>query len=380
MAWERLSPALPVTVVQVVAGGERMQVGDAVAKATGWFQPDPHPIAVSAQRAGTLIAVHVRAGDAVTAGTVIARMDDRDAEIACRVADMDLLRAARERDRAEADVTVAEARLALARDRHGRLHQAATAASADHLAQAAHEVAVREAEAILARSAVALAACAVQSAELARASAALDLERCRITAPVDGIILRLAAVPGQRMGLDDAGSALVAELFDPGRVQVRADVPLAESAAVQPGMRAEVSCDLIPDRPLIGRVVVVAGQADAARNTLPVHVAIDAPPAGLRPDMLARVRFLSNAPASAGPQSLLAPSAGLRDRQGDHAIAWVVDADGRLEGRQVRVLGTERDGWVPVGDGLRLGDPVVVGAVDGLESGRRARAVPAEGR
>jgi len=388
-AWllrERLVPPLAVAVAPVVAladGSGPTDPGAVLARASGWFHPDPLPVAVSVQRAGTVAAVHVRPGQAVAAGEAIAELDGRDAALAMRRAEADITAAEAASGRAAAEVAVARARLAQAHDRHERLRRADAAASADLLAQAGHEVAVRDAELAVATAAHVQTGAALQTAQVGRADASLEIERCRIVAPTAGVILRLAAVPGRHLSLDNAESALVAELFDPARVQVRADVPLADAGAVRPGMRAEIECELLPGRTIAGAVVGIGGLADATRNTLPVHIALVDPPAALRPDMLARIRILGDATTAGRPRptaGLAAPTAGLRERAGDRAKAWVVDGEGRLRQREVVLAGADRDGWTPVAEGLALGEPLVLGAVDGLREGRRARPSFAEGR
>lgn len=389
-AWllrERLVPPLDVTVAAVVAladGSAQAEPGAVLARASGWFHPDPLPVAISAQRAGTISAVHVRPGQVVAAGELIAELDDRDAALSVRRAEAAIAAAEATCRRAQAEVAAAEARLAQAGDRHDRLRRADAAASAELLAQAAHEVAVRTAETAVAATARGQTEAELQAAQVERATAMLDVERCRLVAPTAGVVLRLAAVPGRRLSLDNAETALVAELFDPARVQVRADVALADAGAIRSGQRVEIECELLPGRTLAGSVAGVAGLADATRNTLAVHITLADPPPGLRPDMLARVRILGDAttgrprPAAAG---LAAPVTALRDRAGDRATAWAVDGDGRLRLREVILAGNERSGWVPVAAGsLALGEPLVLGAVDGLREGRRARASFAEGR
>ncbi len=383
---ERLVPPLAVTVASVATLTDTTAAADpgaVVARASGWFHPDPLPVAVSASRAGTIATVHVRPGQSVAAGEAIAELDGRDAALAVRRADAASAAAEADRGRADAEVAAAEARLAQARDRHERLRRAEAAASAELLAQAAHDVAVRSAETAVAAAARGQTEAAFQAAQVERAAAALEADRCRIIAPTAGVVLRLAVVPGRHLSLDSAETALVAELFDPARVQVRADVPLADAGAVRPGQRVEITCELLPGRTLSGAVVGVAGLADATRNTLAVHIALSDPPPSLRPDMLARVIILGDAtagqprPTVAG---LAAPLTALREHSADHAVVWVVDAEGRLRRRGVVLGGSERDGWVPVSEGLALGEPVVLGAVDGLREGRRAQATFAEGR
>lgn len=385
LLWERLAPPLAVQVVAVAAGtpGTQGPPGDRVlARASGWFHPDPQPVAVSAQRAGSIATVAVRPGQEVAAGDILATLDPRDADLALRRAEAEVATAAAAHDRAAAEVAAATARLAKAKDRHERLRLAEAAVPASDLAQAGHEVAVRSAEVAVAGTVRAEAAAGHAAALVDRDAARLARERCTITVPVSGIVLHLSAAPGQHLSLENADTARLAELFVPSQVQVRADVALADAGRVQTGQRAEVECDLLPGRILAGRVTSVAGKADATRNTLQVHIAITAPPAGLRPDMLARVRILDDAPQQAPTtapttvvaQRLLAPSDGLRDDSGDQAVAWIVDADQRLRRRMVTLGGPARNGWTPVASGLHLGEPVVIGSDQDLQDGRRAVA------
>ena len=65
----------------------------------------------------------------------------------------------------------------------------------------------------------------------------LALERTNITSPIDGVVLRLLAVPGQKrmLDMDDPDSATVAILYQPGELQARIDVPLEEAAQLNVG-------------------------------------------------------------------------------------------------------------------------------------------------
>ncbi len=377
LLWQRLQPALPVEVMAVAAATEAVTgtAAGVVARASGWIHPDPHAITVSAQRAGSLDRILVVAGEAVAAGTVLAELDPADARLGLRRADAAVAAAEAGVAVAVATTAAAAARLAQAVDRCDRLRGAMGTASAEALAQAAHEVEVRRAELVVDRRGEDEATVRRAALSVEREAAELDLARCTIRAPQAGIVLRLHAQPGQRLGLDDAGTARLAELFDPGRQQVRADVALGEAGAVHAGQAAEITCDLLPGLSLAGRVTGSAGSADAARNTLQVHIALSDPPASLRPDMLVRVRILGEPTASpgqpAGPR-LLAPSAGLRGAAGATATAWIIDAQDRLRRRSVELAGDDRQGWTPVSAGLLLGDLVVVGADTGLHEGRRA--------
>ena len=62
-------------------------------------------------------------------------------------------------------------------------------------------------------------------------------------------------------------------LYDPKRLQVRVDVPLADAAKVRVGQQAKVVVGVLPDRTFDGEVTRVVHEADIQRNTLQVKVA-----------------------------------------------------------------------------------------------------------
>lgn len=334
--------------------------------------------------------LYVRSGQPVAVGDALADLDPRDADVAVQRAEAAqaaaraaVRQAEAAHQRSQAELAAAEARLAQATDRRQRLERAGTGVSENDRSQAVLEAATRTAECAVAAAAVteaeaaiAAARSTVDAAAAERALAQLERERCHITAPVAGIVLRVTAVPGQRLSLEDSGTARIVDLFDPSAVQVRADIALADAGQVQPQQRVEIEFDLLPGRILTGRVTGLAGEADAARNTLQAHIAIDDPPAGLRPDMLARVRILGTASAAptvanASGTRLLVPSNALHARTPTSAEVWIVDIDRRVHRRPVVPAGTEHDGWTPIAEGLLLGDLVVVSNAAELTEGRR---------
>ena len=87
--------------------------------------------------------------------------------------------------------------------------------------------------------------------KIQRQKAELDLNRTKITSPIDGIVLRLLAKPGSRMMLhmDDMDAAAAAIMFEEERkLQARIDVPLSEAAKINLGQLVEISSSILPER------------------------------------------------------------------------------------------------------------------------------------
>lgn len=226
---------------------------------------------------------------------------------------------------------------------------------------------------------------AVGHAEAVLGEATLNLERAQIRAPMEGVVLRRLVEPGTQLvrGSDSRESSVVAWLYEPRRLQVRVDVPLADVGKIQVGMPAEVMVESVPGKTLRGEVTRLADQADPARNTLQFKVRILDVEDGLKPEMLARVRFLrstgtsgaaSTQPAASRAIGTFAPEA-LIQVEGTAHSATVVDPDSGVCRRRPVKLGTDRrDGWVLVTEGLYAGEWLLADP-PGLADGARVRVV-----
>lgn len=349
--WRSIAPVRTVTVRPVVArqaaapsaAGEVRE--GAPVQAPGWVEPAPFPIGVRALVPGTVRTVKVLEGQQVREGDVVAELFDEEARITLDLADAALAEATARRDEMADEYA-----------RKSRLVEKG-AASAGEVARLKLRVAAMDA--------------GVQAAAADRRMKALALERTVIRAPASGTVMSRRVAPGTAVGMAD--EMPLAELFDPASLQVRADVPLADIGAVGVGDRAEIRIDAFPDQVLRGEVARFVRQADVAKNTVQVKVRIDSPPAGLTPDMLARVRIYPRAAAGAagtvpaGRTRLWARDECI-ERSGEtvhvRVVAGIADGRGTVERRPVQV-GEGRDGgWVEVTGGLRLGDLLVAADSD----------------
>jgi len=225
----------------------------------------------------------------------------------------------------------------------------------------------------------------VKDAETAVAEAKLRLKRTEVTSPVSGIVMRRLAAPGAKMmlGMDSPHSAHVVHLYDPEKLQVRVDVPLADAAKVGVGQSAEVVVDVLPDETFRGEVTRFVHEADISKNTVEVKVAIEEPSALLKPDMLARVKFFGASDGAASPPGessttgatrVYVPEEVIRDDAGERVV-WAVRPDQTVERRVIATGATRGDGWIEVTSGLRPGDTVVADATVKLSDGQRVRTI-----
>ena len=282
---------------------------------------------------------------------------------------------------AEAALVALQRRLAL---RAAELERARADAEAARLHSEALIEEGRDAE--VAAAEVARQRAGLRGAEVRLAEARLALERQQVRCPTAGVVMRRLVAPGARLMLegDASTSSAVLQLYDPHQLQVRVDVPLADAAKVGLGQEARVELEVLPEQSFVGRVTRVVHQADVQKNTVEFKVALAAPDAALKPDMLARVRFLPGKGASPAPgegapavERLFVPEAALVGRSEGRARVWLASQRrGQRALAQLRVveLGPARLGgaW-EVRAGLRLGDEVVVRPSSDLSEGARLR-------
>lgn len=267
--------------------------------------------------------------------------------VAALAAGLDALRAERPELQARVDRHAAEADAAV-RDAVLRVDEKRT------LDGARAERARREAE--------------VAAAAAAHDEARLRLDRMTLRAPMAGNVLRRLRGPGDKvmLAMDDPHSSHLLHLYDPASLQVRVDVPLADAAQVGVGQACEVVVDVLPDQTFAGEVTRVTHEADLQKNTLEIKVRVLDPSPLLKPEMLARVKFLGNAGGGAAGKGGAAASEPLRVSQAcldaDGARVWAVrdrrGPRGSAVPVTVRVLGID-DGVATVRAALHVGDLLV---------------------
>jgi multidrug resistance efflux pump len=255
-----------------VAGDARPTPPVRTLVAPGRVEARRDPVALTFETQGRIVAIEVDEGDAVKAGAVIARLDDRlarahvagaEAALAAAKARLSL---ARRGPRAE-DVAAAraEAAAAAAAARHRGVEQARTArlgevgavasaaVDADTTAAAVERARADAADARYRSLALgtrseqvdeAAAAVAAAAAELDAASVALDQTVLR--APQGGVILRRTAEVGALVVFP--APQPVATLVDLGQLELRAEIDEADLAGVTPGQAGYATADAFGDR------------------------------------------------------------------------------------------------------------------------------------
>lgn len=267
---------------------------------------------------GRLVEMKLEEGEAVTAGQVLARLDDRPfqdsvvaakASVGARQADLDKLVAGpRAAEIAQGRATVAEreadlenAKLAFDRTRQLRQSGNAPQSTLDQtqadrdMAQARLDSARQALELLLEGNRaedIAAGRATLAAAQADLATAETSLADATLTAPADGIILSRVAEPGAIMA--PSSVAYVLSLTRP--VWIRAYVAEPDLGRVHPGLEVEVVTDTRPDRPYKARVGFVSPVAEFTPKTVQTPE--------LRTDLVYRLRIIVDDPDPALRQGM----------------------------------------------------------------------------
>jgi hypothetical protein len=192
--------------------------------------------------------------------------------------------------------------------------------------------------------------------------------------------LALVAPPGKRvMGQSAVGepeASTVVTLYDPERLQVRADVRLEDVPKVQLGQRVQIETPSA-GKPLAGEVLAITSLTDIQKNTLQVKVTIENPPDRVKPEMLVQVTFLapkSDAADKAATKKMrvFVPRSLVEGSESGTSI-WVADLTGRVARRKPIQLGAALPGGLVEVEGLTPADKLIVSGREGLSDGDRIR-------
>ena len=348
--------AVEVTVAPVREAGSAQST---VLNASGYVTPQRRST-VSAKTTGKIKDVLIDEGMFVSAGQVLARLDDVDAVAALRAAEADRAVAAASLE--DLEVKHANARRILERNRGLRENGFVSEEALDN---AETTVASLDAQIALARE-------RINAAERGVDVARQNVENCTIRAPFDGIIVSKDAQPGEMVSPISAGGGYtrtgIATVVDMGSLEVEVDVGESYIARVAPGQRVETVLDAYPDWRISSKVRTVIPTADRQKATVKVRISFNELDPRILPDMGVKVSFLENTPDSSDVDAVLVPRDAVR-RDGEQSYVFVVK-DGRLERRAVRA-GRERGTDIEVVAGLRPGEQVVTQPREGIREGQR---------
>ncbi len=191
----------------------------------------------------------------------------------------------------------------------------------------------------------------VEKARIALASAASNLSRAEVRAPIAGTILTVGMTRGQQI----SNGATAFTLADTNQLELTVNVAEVDVKNVATGMAAEVTIDALPGRTFAGVVTEIAPSASASSSVVnyPVTIQLTGDLSGARPGMTAVASL--QVPAAVG--GWLVPASAIRSSDG--ATQVLVMRDGVPTAVNVTLGDLSGEWQVVQSPDLNLGDEVV---------------------
>lgn len=311
LAWQLLKP--PELAIVSPTRGPAVEA----VYATGTVEPTLE-IRIAPRVAGRIVELRVDEGDGVQQGELLARLEDSDLRAQVR--------------ELEARVKYAQAQY----DRNVELRGAA----------------------LIPQDALDLARTELDAARASLARAREQLGYMRLTAPVDGRIIRRDGEIGELIPVNQP----IFFMAGPEPLRITADVDEEDVPRVKAGLPVLIHTDAFPERVFDGTVDQVTPRGDATARSYRVRIALDGEPP-LRIGMTVETNIVIERRENA----LLVPTSAVLDGQ-----VWVVN-DERAHPRDVDtgVVGPER---TEILAGVEEGARILVQPPEDVEAGMRVRA------
>lgn len=343
----------------------------------------PAEIELGALLSSRVVEVSVDKGDRVHKGDVLVRLDDKDVQAALAQARAALARARAQRNQIRSvsgpvlaeSLVQAKARRDDAQRRHAdnqalfsrgaiTKNELDTSATALSVAESQYQAARSQAESAAPRgaeTATANAAVDVASAEVD--GARVRLERTRILAPVDGVVLARNVEPGEVV---QSGAPLLT-IARTGLTQLVIEPDERNLALLAVGQSARSSTEAFSSDSFGARVSFIAPSVDPKRGTIEVRLEVAQPPAYLRPAMTVSVEI----EVARRKDALSLDASVVRDLAGPKP--WVLVASGGRAERVDVTLGLRGDRRVEVLSGIDESTALIPTTELGIGPGTRVR-------
>ncbi|USX21861.1 efflux RND transporter periplasmic adaptor subunit [Oxalobacteraceae bacterium OTU3REALA1] len=304
---------------------------------------------IKSKISGVVEATTVQEGMAVSAGQVLARIDQAD------------LRARLQQQQAMLDE--AQAKLSMATKNEANSQ---ALLSQKYISQNAFDST---------QNTVALARANVKSAAAMVEIARIALNDGIIKAPISGIVSKRHVQAGEKLAPDMA----VYSIVNLSELTLEAQVPASEIPRVKVGQDVRFKVDGFQKREFEGKVARINPATEAGSRSMLVYIAVRNDDSALRAGMFAKGSIVTDRSGVAP----IVPMTALREDQGKQVVYKI--ENGKVVAQPVTLgLRNDDEGYAEVTDGLDKGANVIVSKLNAVKPGAQvklpATATPAEGK
>ena len=298
---------------------------------------------VKSKVSGVVLETSVREGMNVSAGQVIARLDDADAR--ARVAQQSAM------------LKEANARLALATKNEANSQ---ALLKQNYISQNSFDTT---------RNSVELAQAAVDAARAQLDLARIALNDTQIRAPLSGVVSKRFVQAGEKLSPDSPVMAIV----DLQHLTLDAQVPASDIPRVQVGQDVRFRVDGFDAREFSGKVARINPAAEAGSRSMLVYISVANTDNLLRAGMFAKGQITTD---KSGARPIV-PLAALR-KDGARDVVYRVDG-GKVVAQPVELgMRNEDEGLAEVTGGVEAGAVLLAVPLDGVKPGTQVKLAAAK--
>jgi membrane fusion protein (multidrug efflux system) len=303
---------------------------------SGTLEPDREAV-LRAQVSGSVLQTYADQGQAVNAGTVLARIDASGIQDAYTSARAGLVSARNAADVAAKDLARNEKLLAAG--------------------------AIAERDIDQSRRASIAAQAALEDANSRLATAEKAYRSTTVTAPFTGVVSERPVSAGDVV---QPGTALFT-VVDPSSMRLEASVPAEQLASIRIGVPVNFTVSGYPGRQFVGRITRINPTADPTTRQVRIYVSIPNEGRSLVGGLFANGRM-----STATKLGLVVPQSAV-DIRGTSPFVMRVK-QGKVEKVQVQIGLTDKTSeTIEVLSGLQVGDTLLLGAAQGITPGTLIR-------
>ncbi|MFN2637497.1 MAG: efflux RND transporter periplasmic adaptor subunit [Gemmatimonadaceae bacterium] len=316
-----------------VATNGSIMIGPSI---SGTLEPEREAV-LRAQVQGSVLQTYADQGQAVSAGTVLARIDATGIQDAYNSARAGVIAARNAADVAERDYA-----------RNQKLLAAG---------------AIAERDIDQSRRASIAAQAALEDANSRLATAQKAFRSTTVTAPFGGVVSERPVSPGDVV---QPGTALFT-VVDPSSMRLEASVPADQLASIRVGVPVNFTVSGYPGRQFVGHIIRINPTADPTTRQVRIYVSI--PNAGRT---LVGGLFANGRMSSSTRMGLIVPTTAV-DVRGTSPFVMRV-RQGKVEKVQVQIgLADRTSETIEIIAGVQAGDTLLTGAAQGITPGTLVR-------
>jgi membrane fusion protein (multidrug efflux system) len=205
---------------------------------------------------------------------------------------------------------------------------------------------------------------AMETAKADLDNAELQLSRCEITAPINGVIRRLDAKVGLLLSIADP----VAEILKIDKVKAVIGIPESDISAVSKLNEVEITIKSLDNLVIMGKKHFLSSSPDTAARLYRMELELDNPSRSILPGMFVRAEVVKKSI----PNAITIPFYSVISRNNEQYV--FVEENGAAQKRVVE-LGIMESWLVEVKSGLSFDDKLIIEGHRDVENDQKIKAV-----